>query len=240
MQHVSPRAKIAASALIDDSVYIYGAAIIGEFALIESFCVIGHPCQAEIDRIRDSHPSSMADLFENASKSECHIGSSAIIRSSSVIYDNVRLGTHCEIGHGCIIREGVRIGPYCRLLPMTSIRRDATIGRGCRIAGIVSDRSEIEDYASSMGSLVHEYTIGVGGIEEAAPTIEVGATVGRGALVIGAVRVGHFALVGGGSVVRSDVEPFAIVTGDPARVVGQRSETEIAQLRERIAEGRWA
>jgi UDP-2-acetamido-3-amino-2,3-dideoxy-glucuronate N-acetyltransferase len=240
MKHISPRARIASSALIDESVYVYGAAIIDEFALVEPFCIIGHPCQSEIDKIHGGQHSSMADLFEKASKSVCHIERSAIIRSSSVVYDDVRLGAHCEVGHGSIIREGVRIGPYCRLLPLTSIRRDASIGRGCRIAGIVSDRSQIEDYASSMGSLVHEYTIGVGGVNEAAPTIEVGATVGRGALVIGAVRVGQFALVGGGSVVRGDVEPFAIVTGDPARVVGRRSEGEIARLRERIAEGRWA
>lgn len=47
-----------------------------------------------------------------------------------------------------------------------------------------------------------------------------------GAIVLPGVTIGEGAVVGAGAVVSKDVEPFTIVAGNPARVVGQRN-TEI-------------
>lgn len=49
-----------------------------------------------------------------------------------------------------------------------------------------------------------------------------GADVGMNAVILPGVTVGRGAIVGAGAVVTSDVEPFAIVAGVPARVIGQR------------------
>ena len=55
--------------------------------------------------------------------------------------------------------------------------------------------------------------------------------VGRNAIILPGVRIGHGAVVGAGSVVTKDVAPYAIVAGNPARLVRFRfSETEIAAL----------
>lgn len=58
-----------------------------------------------------------------------------------------------------------------------------------------------------------EYTIGKVVIEE-------GAYLGVNAIVLPAVRVGRCAIVGAGAVVTKDVPPYAIVGGNPARVIG--------------------
>jgi acetyltransferase-like isoleucine patch superfamily enzyme len=46
--------------------------------------------------------------------------------------------------------------------------------------------------------------------------------VGRGAVFVSGVQVGHGAVVGTRAVVTKDVPPYAVVAGNPARVVRQR------------------
>jgi len=58
-----------------------------------------------------------------------------------------------------------------------------------------------------------EYRIGEVVLEE-------GAYLGVNAIVLPGVRVGRCAIVGAGAVVTRDVAPYAIVGGNPARVIG--------------------
>ena len=44
------------------------------------------------------------------------------------------------------------------------------------------------------------------------------ASLGSGAVILGGVTIGDGALVGAGAVVTRDVEPSAVVVGNPARV----------------------
>jgi acetyltransferase-like isoleucine patch superfamily enzyme len=46
--------------------------------------------------------------------------------------------------------------------------------------------------------------------------VEDGASIGSGAVILGGVRIGAGAVVGAGSVVTRDVEPSAVVVGNPA------------------------
>lgn len=55
--------------------------------------------------------------------------------------------------------------------------------------------------------------------------------IGHGAMVVSGVTVGDGACIGAGAVVSKDVPPYAIVAGNPARVVRRRfDEQAIAQL----------
>lgn len=55
--------------------------------------------------------------------------------------------------------------------------------------------------------------------------------VGHGALILPGVRVGHGAIIGAGAVVARDVPPYAIVAGNPARVVRFRfAEQQVDRL----------
>jgi serine O-acetyltransferase len=56
-------------------------------------------------------------------------------------------------------------------------------------------------------------------------TIGDGAIIGAHAVLVGAVRVGHNALVGANSVVLTDVPDNAVVIGNPAKRVGDREPT---------------
>ncbi len=56
----------------------------------------------------------------------------------------------------------------------------------------------------------------------AVPVIEDGAWIGERAVILPGRRIGRGAIIGAGAVVSRDVEPFAIVAGNPARPVGHR------------------
>ena len=49
--------------------------------------------------------------------------------------------------------------------------------------------------------------------------VDRGATLGSGAVIAAGVRIGHGALVGSGAVVTRDVDPNAVVVGNPARAL---------------------
>lgn len=60
--------------------------------------------------------------------------------------------------------------------------------------------------------------------------------LGYGALVLPGVTIGHGAVVAAASVVASDVPPYAIVAGNPARVIRMRYEDEDV---ERLLRAAW-
>lgn len=51
------------------------------------------------------------------------------------------------------------------------------------------------------------------------PYIEDNVTVGVNSVIIGDIRIGHHAIIGAGSVVVKDVPAYAVVAGNPARVL---------------------
>ena len=53
--------------------------------------------------------------------------------------------------------------------------------------------------------------------------------LGNGAKVVGNVRIGNGAIVGSGAVVTKDVPPYAVVAGNPAKIVKYRFSPEIIQ-----------
>ena len=45
-------------------------------------------------------------------------------------------------------------------------------------------------------------------------------SIGANATIICGVTIGEYALIGSGTVVTKDVEPFSLIVGNPGRVVG--------------------
>lgn len=80
-----------------------------------------------------------------------------------------------------------------------------------------NDAKNIKDYSTSKGDVV----------------IGNDVQLGHDALVLSGVKIGDGAVVGARSVVTKDVEPYAIVAGNPAKLIRFRfSEKQIAKLLE--------
>ena len=54
--------------------------------------------------------------------------------------------------------------------------------------------------------------------------------IGQNAVILPGVHIGDGAIIGANSVVGSDVDPYTIVAGDPARVLRKRFDDELIDL----------
>jgi acetyltransferase-like isoleucine patch superfamily enzyme len=53
--------------------------------------------------------------------------------------------------------------------------------------------------------------------------------IGHSALLLAGIEVGHGAVVGAGSVVTKNVPPYAVVVGNPARIIKYRFDPEVVE-----------
>lgn len=63
--------------------------------------------------------------------------------------------------------------------------------------------------------------------------------IGCDVTIMGGVRIGNGAVIGAGAVVAKDVPPYAIVVGNPARVIKYRFESDVIQCLQKIKWWYW-
>ncbi|RLF11263.1 MAG: N-acetyltransferase [Thermoprotei archaeon] len=232
MRFVSPRARVHGS-LIGEAV-VLGPSIIREGCVIEDSVVIGHPVRRKLLQAV-SKAEELRELLDELS-SGSRLGRSVIVRSGTVIYEEVELGDRVETGHNVLIREGCRLGNEVKVGSSTVLDGYVEVGQGTNIQScaflppktLVGERVFIgpravvtNDRYPYSGRLV-ETVIG----DE--------AVIGANAVLIAGVRVGRRAVVAAGAVVTRDVRDEVVVAGCPAREL--MSYQEYVRKRARYAE----
>lgn len=134
--------------------------------------------------------------------------------------------------------HGVEIGLYSHggcFVP-GQFDRHTTIGRYCSIArsAMVLNRNHSMNTVSTHAFFFNPSLGYVSHDREPYTPLAIGNDVwiGHNAVVMPSVKsIGHGAVIGAGAVVCKDVPPYAVVVGNPARVVRYRfAEPQIAQL----------
>jgi acetyltransferase-like isoleucine patch superfamily enzyme len=124
---------------------------------------------------------------------------------------------NCLIGFGTLfshreteILDQVYIGPQCNI-GLCRIERSALLGSGVHILSGKGQHNfdDLDTPIQEQGGTFEKITIG----ED--------TWIGNGALIM--ANVGRKCIVGAGSVVTRDMPDYAIVAGNPARIVRQRS-----------------
>jgi acetyltransferase-like isoleucine patch superfamily enzyme len=133
-----------------------------------------------------------------------HIGARTGIMQGCEIA--VGAGAILEIGHDGYIGASVNIRSSRRIV----------IGNDVRVAQFVSLVGGQYRY-EARGRLIREQGFADGDV-----TIGDDVWLGVGVVVLSGVTVGTGAVVGAGAIVTKDVPAYAIVVGNPARIVGER------------------
>jgi acetyltransferase-like isoleucine patch superfamily enzyme len=148
------------------------------------------------------------------------------------IAPDVKLGSGVRISpfvnlYGCELGDDVKIGPF------VEIQKGAKIGSRCKISShtficegvTVEDEVFVGHNVTFINDRYPRATNRAGQLQTEAdwkciPTcVKRGASIGSGATLLCGVTVGERAVVGAGSVVTRDVPPFAVVAGNPARII---------------------
>jgi UDP-2-acetamido-3-amino-2,3-dideoxy-glucuronate N-acetyltransferase len=137
------------------------------------------------------------------------IGSGTRIWHFSHIMAHSQIGENCNIGQNVMVSPYVTIGNRVKIQNNVSlytgltIEDDVFLGPSCVFTNVINPRSFIERKAEYKNTIVHK-----------------GASIGANATIICGHNIGRYALVGAGSVITKDVPDFALVVGNPGRILG--------------------
>jgi acetyltransferase EpsM len=107
------------------------------------------------------------------------------------------------IGEGTVIMAGVVVNPASHIGRHVILNTTSSIDHEC----VIGDYVHISPNATLCGNVV----------------VGEGAHIGAGATVIQGIRIGQWATVGAGAVVIRDVPDYAVVVGNPARILRYNS-----------------
>ncbi len=146
---------------------------------------------------------------------------------SAFIDDGVEIGEGTRIWHVSHVIKGSRIGRNCSIGQNVVIGPDVVIGNGVKIQNNVSVYRGVtlEDGVFCGPSMVFTNVVNprseIPRMQELRPTlVKRGATLGANCTIVCGVTIGRYAFVGAGAVVTKDVPDYALVVGNPARIVG--------------------
>ncbi len=156
------------------------------------------------------------------------------VHDSSYIDENVNIGGGTRIWHFSHIQPGAVVGENCSIGQNVNIANNVKIGNYVKIQNNVSvyEGVELEDYVFCGPSMVFtnikvpRSEFPQKGTEYYKKTlVKKSASIGANATIICGVTIGEYAMVGSGSVVTKDVPPFALVVGNPAKIIGKVDKT---------------
>lgn len=142
------------------------------------------------------------------------------------INENVTFGRDLRVGRGVVVSSphGLRIGNHVSIGPRSIIQVSGTIGDFSLIGMGVQIVGRDDHAVHEVGVPIAESTWVAERVASPRDEVAIGRDVwiGGSSVVMSGIRIGNGAIVGAGSVVTRDVEPYTIVAGNPARYVRDR------------------
>jgi UDP-2-acetamido-3-amino-2,3-dideoxy-glucuronate N-acetyltransferase len=155
------------------------------------------------------------------------------------VHESAYVDEPCEIG------QGTKIWHFCHVMAHSRIGADCTIGQNVVIAShvVIGNRVKIQNNVSVYEGVVLEDEVFCGpsmvftnvvtprsgtprntSSDYSRTVVRRGATIGANATIVCGHSIGEFGFIGAGAVVTKDVPPYAVVVGNPARIIGYACE----------------
>jgi UDP-2-acetamido-3-amino-2,3-dideoxy-glucuronate N-acetyltransferase len=144
------------------------------------------------------HP--LADVKSRRIGTDTNIWQYAVVLSEAQIGKNCNINCHTFIENKVIIGDNVTVKSGVYLWDGITVEDDVFIGPNVTFTNDKFPRSK--QYPEEYDNIY----------------IEKGASVGAGAIILGGVRIGRYALIAAGAIVTKNVPEHALVKGSPARV----------------------
>jgi maltose O-acetyltransferase len=142
------------------------------------------------------------------------IGYKARLAFGFLLYNNGKL----EIG------ESFATGPHVTILPGDSfgviIGNNVSLAHGTYIRASNHNYTEIDKLIMESGHMAKKICTNDG--REASVIIENDVICGANTIFLSGAKIGTGTVIAAGSIISSEIPPFSIVVGNPARVVGSR------------------
>jgi UDP-2-acetamido-3-amino-2,3-dideoxy-glucuronate N-acetyltransferase len=136
-----------------------------------------------------------------------HIGSNTTISQFVVILKDAVIGSNCNISSHTYIEDDVVIGNN------VTIKAGVYIWNGMRIEDdVFVGPSVVFTNDRRPRSSQHQ--------EQGSVTVKKGARLGASTSILPGITIGEFAVTGMGAVITRDVPAFAMVNGNPAKILG--------------------
>lgn len=147
----------------------------------------------------------------------------------------VSIGNDCCIAAHAYITEEVVAGSDCTFNPFSTVRGLVTLGNGVRI-GAHSSILGFNHRHDDLTRPIHQQGMSHQGIR-----IGDDVWIGSNAVILDGVHIGSHVIIAAGAVVTRDVPDYAVVAGNPARVLRDRRtagkrQASLADLGRRAAE----
>ena len=157
---------------------------------------------------------AMAFVHETAAIDDhVSIGAGTKIWHFSHVLSNSTIGERCNIGQNVVIGPDVAIGSQCKIQNNVSVFKGVTLeddvfcGPSMVFTNIYNPRAAIRKMDQVRSTLVKK-----------------GATIGANATIVCGTKLGRYCFVGAGAVVTRDVPDYALIFGNPAKLVGWACE----------------
>jgi UDP-2-acetamido-3-amino-2,3-dideoxy-glucuronate N-acetyltransferase len=153
-----------------------------------------------------AHPTAIVDQ-------PAEIGEGTSIWHFTHVMKDCRIGRSCNIGQNVVISSGAKVGDRVKIQNNVSVYTGVVLedgvfcGPSMVFTNVMNPRSYISRRDEYKETLVKE-----------------GATLGANCTVVCGHTIGRFAFVGAGAVVTKDVPDYALVVGNPGRIIGYMCE----------------
>jgi UDP-2-acetamido-3-amino-2,3-dideoxy-glucuronate N-acetyltransferase len=152
---------------------------------------------------------------------------------SAFVDEPSEIGEGTKIWHFSHIQKGAKIGKNCVLGQNVNVANNVTVGNFCKIQNNVSiyEGVILEDYVFCGPSIVFTNILDpvckypqVGAAYYVKTLVKEGASIGANATIICGHTLGKHCFIGAGAVVTKNIPDYALVIGNPGRIVGWVSE----------------